>query len=83
MVNNCDFLCLQLQDANMMILDGFCSKECASANDCVPAPQSKGTVTCIAGVGYCAISCTVDADCPIGMTCEGVNINNMNQYYCW
>lgn len=82
-VNNCDFLCLQLQDANMQILDGFCSKECVNAGECTPAPQSKATVTCIAGVGYCALACTLDSDCPVGMTCESVNINNQVQNYCW
>jgi len=79
----CPDLCLQLIDANMKVLDGFCSKECVSAADCQPAPKSKATVTCIAGVGYCALECVGDADCPVGMTCEGVNINNQNKFFCW
>ncbi|HGG56982.1 MAG TPA: hypothetical protein ENK31_04205 [Nannocystis exedens] len=83
-VNNmCPDLCLLLQDNNMVVLDGFCSKECVTAADCVPAPMSDGNVVCIPTVNYCAIDCTADADCPIGMTCESVGINNETMKFCW
>jgi len=81
--NMCPDLCLQLTDADEVVLDGFCSKECANAGDCLPAPASDGVVVCIPTANYCAIECGADADCPIGMTCEAVGINGETMNFCW
>lgn len=84
--NNCDIICLELQDANMVSFDGFCSYLCQSEADCVPKPNSSAVTKCLnidAQQKSCFLQCVSDADCPTGMTCELVNLPNAQGSYCW
>lgn len=80
-VNNCNELCLELQDEKLVKIDGFCSTECADVNDCLPAPKGT-TAECLdaGGVSYCLLPCVTEADCPQGMSCELIDLGGS---YCW
>lgn len=77
--------CFELQDANMAKIDGYCTLLCNSAADCVPKPNAPAQTECVdigGGQKVCMLKCAGVADCPTGMTCEGVDINGGTDY-CW
>ncbi|MEZ4384022.1 MAG: hypothetical protein R3A79_22000 [Nannocystaceae bacterium] len=65
-----------------MYLTGFCTFLCESVADCVPKPNVPAVTECIpvnADQSACALKCGADADCPVGMTCESIDLGT----YCW
>lgn len=78
--------CFELQDQNMVKIDGYCTLFCNTDADCQPKPVSPATTKCVnigANQTVCMLACNGLVDCPTGMTCESVNINNMPGKYCW
>ena len=78
--------CFGLQDQNMVKIDGYCTLFCNTDADCQPKPVSPATTKCVNIGGnqtVCMLACNGLVDCPTGMTCESVNINNMPGKYCW
>lgn len=79
--------CFQLNDENMAVIDGYCTILCTTVADCGAKPNGPATQECLdigGGQKVCALKCDGVADCPTGMTCEGVQLPNMqNGNYCW
>ncbi len=78
--------CFELQDQNMVKIDGFCTLLCAGDGDCLPKPQSPATAKCVdigGGQKVCMLTCNGVLDCPTGMSCESVNLNGQNAKFCW
>lgn len=78
--------CWTLQDVNMMKLDGFCTLFCSGNADCMPKPNAPANTECRDfgdGQKVCVLSCSVQSDCPIGMTCTDVNVNGITETFCW
>lgn len=87
-VNVCDANtdgCFELQDANMMKIDGYCTLLCANTSDCLPKPNAAASTVCQDignGQKVCMLSCVNTGDCPTGMTCESADING-GATFCW
>jgi hypothetical protein len=85
----CDFtmvdVCLELTDAMMKKIDGFCSLVCNGDADCQPKPNVPAVSKCVdtGGDKFCLLQCNGVADCPTGMSCQSVNINGNTAKYCW
>jgi uncharacterized protein YceK len=68
--------CIAIQGVGSTTM-GWCTPMCAGMNDVCTAGYTgpaSGMPVCAVGDGsgtpiYCAIGCTVNADCPTGMTC--------------
>lgn len=78
--------CWELQDANMMKIDGFCTLFCSGSADCMPKPNVPAVAECLdsgGGQKVCALSCSAQSDCPVGMTCAEANINGVTEMLCW
>lgn len=76
----------ELQDANMMKIDGFCTLFCSGSADCMPKPNVPAVAECLdsgGGQKVCALSCSAQSDCPVGMTCTEANINGVTEMLCW
>ncbi|MEM6291172.1 MAG: hypothetical protein AAGA54_07895 [Myxococcota bacterium] len=73
-------LCITLEDADMVIIDGFCSTTgCVNpAADCDANPGGTASPTCVgvtvdgAAENACMLDCTGGLTCPTGMTCYDV-----------
>ena len=78
--------CWGLQDVNMVKIDGFCTLLCSGNADCLPKPNAPAVAECRdfgGGQKACVLSCSVQSDCPIGMTCTEVNVNGATETFCW
>lgn len=78
--------CMDLNDPNMMKIDGFCTLFCSGNADCLPKPNAPAVAECRdfgGGQMACVLSCSVQSDCPIGMTCTEVNVNGATETFCW
>ena len=79
--------CLTVTDnMTMMVYDGYCTRECATVNDCGVAPAVPAVQKCVpfdVGLSLCMLECFDSSDCPNGMECTGVtNPNMMSGNYC-
>jgi hypothetical protein len=79
-------VCLQLNDAMMNIVDGYCTKLCQNVADCGVPPDSQAVQECYqidAMNKICGLKCTKVADCPTGMQCINLALpNNQSGFYC-
>ena len=79
-------VCLQLNDDNMQITDGYCTVICKAVADCGPKPNAPATQECFsisAMDKICGLKCAVPTDCPTGMVCTNLALPNMQQgMYC-
>lgn len=74
-------LCITIQDADMMNIDGFCSTTgCANpAMDCDPSPGGTAVPICMPTtvnnmmLQACALSCAGGMTCPLPMMCYNLN----------
>ncbi len=79
-------VCLQLQDANMNVTDGYCTIFCNNVNECGVAPNSPAVQECFSisvNQKICGLKCNAMADCPTGMSCINLALpNNQSGTYC-
>jgi hypothetical protein len=65
-------VCLQLNDDNMQIVDGFCTVICTNVAQCGVAPNAPAVQECFnidPTNKICGLKCVSVADCPTGMQC--------------
>ncbi len=79
--------CLTVTDnMTMMVYDGYCTRTCATVNDCGVAPPVPAVQKCVpfdVNINLCMLECFDSTDCPNGMECTAVtNPNMMDGNYC-
>lgn len=79
-------VCLQLQDANMKVTDGYCTKLCKVVGDCGAKPNAPATLDCYSITAMdkiCGLKCAATSDCPTNMVCTLLALPNMQMgSYC-